>query len=82
MTEKELSEEYGITIRIRQINEILENAIRYGGDMGGIYCDEEWKKKLIKSLKQWIKWQGYEDKLLIYFENDIPKILIKNNLIN
>ena len=75
-----MSEEDAITIRLNQINDILENAIRYGGDSGGIYCDEEYKQELIKSLKHWVKWQGYEDKLLIYFENNIPKILIKDNL--
>ena len=46
-----MNEESSITIRLNQINDILENAIRYGGDCGGIYCDEEYKKELIKSLQ-------------------------------
>lgn len=70
---------YSLEIYCDYLNDIIEQAIIHGGDVGGAYFVN--KEELIKSIKTFIDWTGL-NKYLIIYKSDFPKLLIKNNLEN
>ena len=59
------------------LNKIIEEAIIHGGDYGGAYFINQ--GKLIFEIKQFLKWTGLDEYLIIY-EDDYPILLEKNKL--
>lgn len=61
---------------IRQVNEIIESAINYGGDFGGAYYNERYRSELIELMENF-KVCFLGDKFEVGIVGDVPMFFEK-----
>lgn len=69
---------YELDIFLDYLNDIIKQSVIHGGDCGGAYYTNY--KHLETSIYTLIFWLGIKERVVLYKKDNIPMLIIKENL--